>query len=95
MAFDARGIADAAVLHGHVEIDAQEHALALEVGLIERAKPGHLIVRRGVSPARFVRVEPQTSFPMATAVSTMRFENPHSLSYHDMTRTKFPSITLV
>ena len=25
----------------------------------------------------------------------MRFEKPHSLSYQDSTRTKFPSITLV
>ena len=32
---------------------------------------------------------------MATAVSAMRFEKPHSLSYHDITRTKVPSNTLV
>ena len=32
---------------------------------------------------------------MATAVSAMRLENPHSLSYQDTTRTKLPSITLV
>ena len=37
----------------------------------------------------------QTSLPIATAVSTMRFEKPHSLSYHDITRTNVPSITLV
>ena len=37
----------------------------------------------------------QISFAMATAVSAMRLEKPHSLSYQDSTRTKLPSITLV
>lgn len=37
----------------------------------------------------------QISLPMATAVSAMRFEKPHSLSYQDRTRQKVPSITLV
>ena len=37
----------------------------------------------------------QASLPIATAVSTMRLEKPHSLSYHDITRTSVPSITLV
>ena len=37
----------------------------------------------------------QISFAMATAVSLMRFEKPHSLSYQDMTRTSVPSMTLV
>ena len=35
------------------------------------------------------------SFPMATAVSHMRFENPHSLSYQVRIRTMLPSMTLV
>src|SRR5215207_2274644 len=35
------------------------------------------------------------SFAMAMAVSAMRFEKPHSLSYQDSTRTKLPSMTLV
>ena len=38
---------------------------------------------------------PQISFPIATAVSAIRFEKPHSLSYQESTRTKVPSITLV
>ncbi len=38
---------------------------------------------------------PQISLPIATAVSAMRFEKPHSLSYQDRTRTNVPSITLV
>ena len=33
--------------------------------------------------------------PIATAVSAMRLEKPHSLSYQATTRTKVPSITLV
>ena len=37
----------------------------------------------------------QASLPIATAVSTMRLEKPHSLSYHDITRTSVPSSTLV
>ena len=37
----------------------------------------------------------QISLPIATAVSAMRLEKPHSLSYHDITRTSVPSITLV
>ena len=37
----------------------------------------------------------QSSLPMATAVSAMRLEKPHSLSYQDITRTSVPSITLV
>ncbi len=37
----------------------------------------------------------QISLPIATAVSIMRFEKPHSLSYQDSTLTSLPSITLV
>lgn len=37
----------------------------------------------------------QMSLAMAPAVSIMRLEKPHSLSYHDRTRTSLPSITAV
>src|SRR3546814_10034986 len=37
----------------------------------------------------------QPSLAIATAVSAMRLEKPHSLSYQDSTRTKRPSITCV
>jgi len=37
----------------------------------------------------------QISLAMATAVSAMRFEKPHSLSYQDRIDTMVPSITLV
>ena len=36
-----------------------------------------------------------SSFPIATAVSAMRLEKPHSLSYHAITRTSVPFCTLV
>ena len=42
-----------------------------------------------------IRRDYQISLPMATAVSAMRFEKPHSLSYQDSTRTRLPSSTLV
>jgi hypothetical protein len=45
--------------------------------------------------ARVWRGMPQISAPIATAVSAIRFEKPHSLSYHDRTRAMRPSITLV
>src|SRR5690349_12301349 len=38
---------------------------------------------------------PQPTFAMATAVSDMRLETRHSLSYQVSTRTKLPSMTLV
>src|SRR6266536_4505804 len=72
------------LLERDVEVDAQQHPLAPDVGLIECADRDH-----GARSGR------QITLPMATAVSTMRFENPHSLSYQDITRTNVPSITLV
>ncbi len=81
-ALDAGRIGDPAVFHRNVEIDANEDALSLDVGLVQRAESFHLRLR-------------QISFAMATAVSAMRFEKPHSLSYHASTRTRVPSSTLV
>ncbi len=137
-AFDARRIGHAAVLRRHVEIDAQEHAFARDIGVVERAERfAHVSASqafdgsdafqltavlscprtRASSPAavRFERwtlsrhrclaspayrgqatlANPQISFAIATAVSAMRFEKPHSLSYQESTRTKLPSMTLV
>ncbi len=76
---DAGGIADLAVGHRHVEIDPEQHPLAAEIDVVEGSKVGH----------------GQISLPIATAVSTMRLEKPHSLSYQDITRTSVPSMTLV
>ena len=37
-ALEPGGVGDAAVVHGHVEVDAQQHALALHVDVIEGAE---------------------------------------------------------
>src|SRR6266567_475302 len=50
---------------------------------------------RGVEHALINLSSNQISLLMATAVSDMRLEKPHSLSYHDMTRTSVPPTTLV
>src|SRR3989442_113972 len=99
-ALDAGRVRNLAVLDRHVEVDAHEHAFAPHVGLIERAE--HVSGPRVRSceskpPQREARSSPagQISLPMATAVSIMRLEKPHSLSYHDITRTSVPSMTLV
>lgn len=42
-----------------------------------------------------LKLPPQIVFANATAVSDMRLEKPHSLSYQESTRTKLPSMTLV
>ena len=49
--------------------------LPFEVGLVEGAERGH----RGTDASI------RSAFPIATAVSIMRLEKPHSLSYHDST----------
>ena len=49
----------------------------------------------GERPRLALPTRGQISLPKATAVSAMRFENPHSLSYQDITRQKVPSMTLV
>src|SRR5215831_10100470 len=97
---DAGRVRDLAVFDRHVEIDTQEYAFAPHVGLIEGAE--HISGLRVWScerkpPQRDARSSPagQISFPIATAVSTIRLEKPHSLSYHDITHTSVPSITLV
>ena len=71
----------------------------------ETRDPGLLMLRPTGRPGsavhRFVlhrvrdKKEYQISLPIATAVSAMRLEKPHSLSYQDITRTKVPSMTLV
>src|SRR6516165_6875514 len=99
-ALDAGRVRDLAVFDRHVEIDTHEYAFAPHVGLIEGAE--HISGLRASScepkpPQRDARSSPagQISFPIATAVSTIRLEKPHSLSYHAITRTSVPSITLV
>jgi len=61
---------------------------AYAMNAISRMMPGTPIQCGSITP-------PYSSLPIATAVSAMRLEKPHSLSYHDITRTSVPSITLV
>ena len=86
-ALDARGVGDHAVVDRHVEVDAHQHAFAFDVDVVERVESAH-------EPAPGA-LERYSSLPIATAVSDMRLEKPHSLSYQDITRTSVPSITLV
>ena len=82
---------DPAVLHRDVEIDAEQHAFAFNVGVVETAKGGlHQYADTGTH-----RAHGHPSLPIATAVSIMRLEKPHSLSYQDITRHNVPSMTLV
>ncbi len=62
------------------------------IGRAVRKTPG---VRPGVAGRCVGRGRQPIVLPNATAVSAMRFEKPHSLSYQDSTETKSPSITLV
>src|SRR5260221_13955329 len=56
-------------------------------------KRGARVNRGGNDDEAVGRVQP--SLPKATAASTMRLENPHSLSYHDMTRhSRLPMTTV-
>src|SRR5262249_15440837 len=76
---DAGGVADAAVLERHVEVGADEHALSGDVEIVQRAH----------APRAY------SFFPTRRETSRIRFEKPHSLSYHDSTLAKLPSMTWV
>ena len=82
------------VLDRHVEVDADQHALALNIDSIDRPYAGEIeavLARIRLSSRRthFVHI----SRPMAAAVSFMRLEKPHSLSYQATTRQNVPSTT--
>ena len=108
-AFDAGRVGHAAIFGRDVEVDPQEDALAGYVGIIERAEriahvrlPAkvrsiecHYALRCRASRSGRSGTDDQSSFDIATAVSAMRLEKPHSLSYQESTRTNLPSITLV
>ena len=79
-ALDAGGIAD----------------LPSSIGTLRSTRTStRLPLRSTSSRVREVASTAQISLPMATAVSAMRLEKPHSLSYQDITRTSVPSMTLV
>src|SRR5262245_1439588 len=82
---NARRIRHHPVLDRHVQVDTKQNPFAFNVDAVERSKSGH----------RPPRSDRQSNLPIATAVSAMRLENPHSLSYQDITRTSVPLMTLV
>ena len=75
-------VGDVPVGHRHVEVRAYEDRLAGDVG-------GEIV--EGLE----VRHDPYRNFAITPAVSIMRFEKPHSLSYHAITLTMSPSMTRV
>src|SRR5690606_37851073 len=90
---DARRARDAPVLDGHVQILADQHAPAGELEI------GHLADCQGhaLSFSALVATKPSRDRSPAntTVVSSMRFEKPHSLSYHAQILTSLPSLTFV
>ena len=78
---DARQVGDLAVAHRHVEIGAEQHPLPRDRDAVQRPE----------------RHEPRLPYrlPSSAAVSDMRLEKPHSLSYQLSTRTSAPSTTAV
>ena len=84
-ALDARRIRHDSVLDRHVQVDTKQNPFAFYIDAVERSKSGH----------RPPRSDRQSNLPIATAVSAMRLEKPHSLSYQDITRTSVPLMTLV
>ena len=82
-----------AVLDRHVEVDADQHALARDVepsiGLDAREVQARGVLVLCIRRMRFVHI----NLPMTTAVSLMRLEKPHSLSYQATTRQNVPSTT--
>ncbi len=76
---DPRVVGDGGAVERNVEVDAHEDATALDVELLHGANPGHR----------------QPFFAITRARSSMRVENPHSLSYQDWTSTRSPLTTCV
>ena len=96
-AVDACRVAYDPILYRHVEIDADEHALALDVEPIDGADAGkvrfapavHIGGAGDIRGSDVVHI----NLLITTAVSFMRLEKPHSLSYQATTRQKVPSTT--
>src|SRR5262245_62092323 len=91
-------VGDDAILDRHVEIGADEDAFAPHVDALDGLDARKVETRietgsrfSGRDPLRLVHM----SRPMATAVSLMRLEKPHSLSYQATTRQNVSSTTCV
>ena len=88
---DARVAGDDAVLDRHVEVLADQHALAGERHVLHAHDPRRDAGRRAAGRGR----GDHGARLQARVVSSMRFEKPHSLSYQAQTLTSVPSMTLV
>ena len=96
-ALDACRVADDPILYRHVEIDADKHAFTLNVEPVDGANAGKVrfapAVRiGGADKGRDINIV-HINLLMTTAVSLIRLEKPHSLSYQDTTLQKVPSTT--
>ncbi len=81
------GVVERAEWFAHVRLPQKVNAIRIT---IKRSA-----LRLNERPADLFHGRCQISFAIATAVSAMRLEKPHSLSYQESTRTKLPSMTLV
>src|SRR6202000_1012925 len=75
-----RGATSHAALKGDVQVLADQHALAAQI------QARHFRDLQGL---------PYLAFDQASVVSSIRFENPHSLSNQEQTLPSVPSMTLV
>jgi hypothetical protein len=79
----------------HSESETQNNCDTFKHGTMKKTDAA------GPHPLRFSQIGCQSgplhqiSFAIATAVSAMRLEKPHSLSYQDRIETRVPSMTLV
>src|SRR5438270_872270 len=78
---DPRPVRDLPIAERNVEVGAEQHAPPRDIEAVERAER-HAPVR-------------SQSRPNNAAVSPMRLEKPHSLSYQPITRASAPSTTVV
>src|SRR4029077_11963539 len=95
----SRGVGHRPIVHRDVEVDAKQHALAAHVEPVDGADAGKVglapaIHVGGADKGRSINIV-HINLLMTTAVSLMRLEKPHSLSYQDTTRQKVPSTTCV
>src|SRR5215467_7290091 len=88
---DARVVGDAPALAGHVEVGADEDALAADVDLRQPTK----LHDGSLSFIYFAVARAAPTSANTTATSSIRLENPHSLSYHAHAFTSVPSETRV
>ena len=87
-AFDARRIGHGARFDGDIEIGTDENAFAFHIEPIDGLDAGKIYIGHAVPRCHSRR-------PIATAVSLIRLEKPHSLSYQATTRQNVPSMTCV